>query len=300
MAVRRASLTEVFQKIYVREPALTSADVLLEFARRDPVARHYRPTRKDASDFLRPEGRYQVYKRVPVEWPGRISKPTETDVRFDLDLWDGRTQAPEAQAIKWVMLLQDRFSRKLFGIGVDSRQTDVLIDAFNTLLGRARADPFPDGPAEVNMDAESGFTAHAFRDALEAQGITIRVKRPGREEKQSLAQLDSAMATFKKALFRYQRQAGDDGWSNYIDDALAYVNRKPKPYGRGIPGNAPNDIEKSYEHDDGAHLFDSDAGEGDVSRVPAPPLRCSGMRPTTIASIRGFKPPRKKERKDAD
>jgi hypothetical protein len=33
------------------------------------------------------------------------------------------------------------------------------------------------------MDAESGFTAHAFRDALEAQGITIRVTTPGREVK---------------------------------------------------------------------------------------------------------------------
>ena len=65
------------------------------------------------------------------------------------------------------------------------------------------------------MDAESGFTANDFRNAVEAQGITVRVKRPGREEKQALAQLDSAMSTFKKALFRYQRQAGDDGWSDY-------------------------------------------------------------------------------------
>ena len=149
-----------------------------------------------------------MYKKVPVEWAGRISKNPETDTRFDLDLWDGRTQAPDAQETKWVMLMQDRFSRKLDGIGLQSRQTDVLIDAFNTLLAQARSDAVPDGPAEVNMDAESGFTAHAFRDALEALGITIRVKKPGREEKQTLAQLDSAMATFKKALFRYQRQAG--------------------------------------------------------------------------------------------
>ena len=106
-------MTDLFQSIYDREPAITSADVLLEFARRDPVARHYRPTRKDASDFLRPEGRYQVYKRVPVEWAGRISKGPQTDTRFDLDLWDGRTQAPDAQETKWVMLMQDRFSRKL-------------------------------------------------------------------------------------------------------------------------------------------------------------------------------------------
>ena len=67
--------------------------------------------RNDATAILRPEGRAQVYKRVPVEWAGRISKPTETDVRFDLDLWDGRTQAPADQPVKWVMLLQPQALR---------------------------------------------------------------------------------------------------------------------------------------------------------------------------------------------
>ncbi len=41
--------------------------------------------------------------------------------------------------------------------------------------------------AQTVTDAKSGFTAHDFRDVLEAQGITIRVKTPGREEKQALA-----------------------------------------------------------------------------------------------------------------
>ena len=99
------------------------------------------------------------------------------------------------------MLLQDRFSRKLYGIGLETRQTDVLLDAFNTLLARAQSDSLPQGPVEVNMDAEAGFTAGDFRDNLEAQGITLRVKKPGREEKQALAQLDSAMGTFKKRCF---------------------------------------------------------------------------------------------------
>ena len=172
---RTALLGLVFNEIFAREPAITSADMLLEFAKRTARGRHLRVNRKDAADFLQPEGKRQVYKRVPVEWPGRISKHPETDTRFDLDLWDGRTQAPDADPVKWVMLLQDRFSRKLYGIGLESRQTDVLFNAFMTLFGQARSDAVPDGPAEVNMDAEAGFTAHAFRDALEGRGITIRV-----------------------------------------------------------------------------------------------------------------------------
>ena len=97
-----------------------------------------------------------MHKRVPVEWPGRISKPTETDVRLDLDLWDGRTQAPVEQPVKFVMLLQDRFGRKLYGIGLKSRQTDVLLDAFNVLFASARSDEVDQGPAEIHTDAEAG------------------------------------------------------------------------------------------------------------------------------------------------
>ena len=45
----------------------------------------------------------------------------------------------------------------------------------STALVASGAGTFCDG-VEVNMDAEAGFTARDFRDSLEAQGITIRVK----------------------------------------------------------------------------------------------------------------------------
>ena len=104
---RAPLIRQVFQEIVDQEPAVTSADVLLEFARRTREGRRLRITRADAAAFLAPTGTAQVYKRVPVEWKCAVSKPSETDVRFDLDLWDGRAQAPETQAVKWVMLLQN-------------------------------------------------------------------------------------------------------------------------------------------------------------------------------------------------
>ena len=56
-----------------------------------------------------------------------------------------------------------------------------------------------------------------------------------------------------RALFRYQRQDGADGWSDYIDDAISFVNRKPMPYGSGTLENAPNEIEASFEQDNVAN-----------------------------------------------
>ena len=58
MAICREALTDVFQAIYDREPVITSADVLLEVARRNSIARHHRVSRNDATAFLRPEVRY--------------------------------------------------------------------------------------------------------------------------------------------------------------------------------------------------------------------------------------------------
>ena len=74
-AGRTAALSQVFQEIYEREPAITSAEVLLEFARRTQRGRHLRVNRADAKNFLEPSGRTQVYKRVPVEWAGRSASP---------------------------------------------------------------------------------------------------------------------------------------------------------------------------------------------------------------------------------
>ena len=98
---------------------------------------------------------------------------------------------------------------------------------------------------EINADAEAGFTSRLFRDAVETpdpggMGLTLRIKNPGRDEKQSLAQLDAAMSKFQKALFRYQRENNDEAWAPYIQQS----NRVRQPeaakvwprYSRPEPG----------------------------------------------------------------
>ena len=82
MAEARATL---FQDIYDSRPGMTSADQLWELARRREEGKRLRVTRADAKEFLKDSGRAQIYKDVAVQWPGKIQRPTETDVLFDLD-----------------------------------------------------------------------------------------------------------------------------------------------------------------------------------------------------------------------
>ena len=61
-AGRTAALSVVFQEIYSREPAITSGEELLEFAKMTARGRHLRVSRTDASNFIEPSGRAQVHK----------------------------------------------------------------------------------------------------------------------------------------------------------------------------------------------------------------------------------------------
>ena len=142
-ADRREAVNLVLNQIFQDEPGITAAETLLEFARRNSIARHHRVSRKDAAEFLRPEGRAQVYKDVAQQWPGKIQKPVEPDHVFDLDGLDLQRQSPSTAAqggMKHVLLLLDRYSRKLYGRALPNRSAGVTVPAVQDMLREARED----------------------------------------------------------------------------------------------------------------------------------------------------------------
>ena len=55
-AERREAVNLVLNQLFRDEPGITSADILLEFARRSADGRNLRIKRQEAVDFLRGEG----------------------------------------------------------------------------------------------------------------------------------------------------------------------------------------------------------------------------------------------------
>ena len=95
--------------------------------------------------------------------------------------------------MKWVKLLQDRFSRKLAAAPLKERSPVELLAAFNDVMREQQEDGVlePGIGIEVNLDKEGGFNSAAFRNALETpppgggEGIrcalrtrTVRRSRP--------------------------------------------------------------------------------------------------------------------------
>ena len=59
-AQRREAVSLVLNRIFSNKPGITSADTLLEFARRSADGRNLLIKRQEAADLLRGKGRYQI------------------------------------------------------------------------------------------------------------------------------------------------------------------------------------------------------------------------------------------------
>ena len=104
------------------------------------------------------------------------------------------------------------------------RRASGLLDACNLLLARARGDDIPDGPVEVNMDAESSFTSHGFRDALEAQGVVAFQNLQAAEEAFRIAELryEEGVADFQTVLTSQNTLFSTR--NSYLDNKLLQLN----------------------------------------------------------------------------
>ena len=142
----------LFRRIFDSRPGITSPDQLWEPARRTPEGRRLRVTREGAKEWMKDAGRSQIYKDVAVQWPGKIQRPVQTDVLFDLDGLDLQRQSPSTAAqggMKHVLLLLDRYSRKLYGRAMDTRRARETADAVKSMLAEADAD-------DAEEEAEEG------------------------------------------------------------------------------------------------------------------------------------------------
>ena len=72
---RGRDISALFSDIFNRRQGITSADTLWELARRTPEGRRLRVTLALAREWMKDEGRGQVYKQVPQQWPGKFNAP---------------------------------------------------------------------------------------------------------------------------------------------------------------------------------------------------------------------------------
>jgi hypothetical protein len=151
--------------------------------------------------------------------------------RWAADLIDYTSSPSKKGGEKYILAVQDIFSRKLYAKALLRNDPRTVAAAFTDIVQQN------DSPEELNTDKGGEFTGNAFQVALRDLKIDHRVKDP--KDKNAIATLDVAIANLKKTLFR----TGEDGitnWAERLDRVVTGINKTPHGH---LNNSAPNDVE---------------------------------------------------------
>ena len=165
------------------------------------------------------------------KYTGKIVS-THQNERWAADLIDYTSTPSKTGGEKYILVVQDIFTRKLYAKALLRNDPRTVAAAFKTIVESAK-----EPPEQINTDKGGEFTGNAFQVALRDLKIDHRLKDP--KDKNAIATVDVAIGNLKKALFR----TGDDGisnWAERLDRVVAGINKTPHGH---LKGSAPNDVE---------------------------------------------------------
>lgn len=195
-------------------------------------------TAQQVDQLAKGETTRQVQAPAP-QLTGKIAAERLNDVWFAdlIDLTatpsDGGRKAdldPTKAGMKYVLVVQDVFSRRLFALPLLNKRPETVLEAFKTIL-----DESGERCEQLVVDKGGEFQS-SFKEFVEAQGIQFTTK----DNLRQIATLDVAIGYLKKAMVRDARKARTDDWASRLDKVVRGQNAVPND--DYLEGNAPADV----------------------------------------------------------
>ena len=160
------------------------------------------------TEFVKSQTPSQLFAKAP-KFRGKIiaSRPNE---RWAIDFVD--FSAEPSGANKYILLIQDIFSRKLWATAFADKSTSTYIEHLKGMFADTK-------PAEINAGGE--FDNKAFNQFLNKNGVATRYK----EGKQDLATIDAAMHNIKKTMKKLMQAQNTKDWAPLLSRVIRAHNR---------------------------------------------------------------------------
>ena len=128
---------------------------------------------------------------------------------------------------KYLLLVEDVFSRYAQAIPLKSKNIDEVVDAFEKLQYK---------PELLTSDNGSEFVGKQFQDMLEEKGIAHRTTTI--DDHHALGVIDRLTRTLKNIIYKHFIAENNTHWYDKIDQILKAYNNSPN---RGIYNYTPNE-----------------------------------------------------------
>lgn len=189
-------------------------------------------SRQDVEAFVRGQAVRQVFRKRP-RFGGRIAAVGIND-RWAADLIDYTSKPSVAKDSKspyqYVLLVQDIFSRKLFGHALRSKDPETVEHAFESIM------QVHGKPARLDTDGGAEFKG-PFDALLNSDNVAHVVA--DQRSKNARATLDSAIKSFRQTLARIQASERTRDWATLVPRVLSTYNDTVHD---ALVGRAPGDV----------------------------------------------------------
>ncbi len=190
--------------------------------------RGFRIPQGEVAAFVHRQATGQIFTRHRTQG-GRVTA-FDVDRRWFADLID-LTAQPSGRH-KYILAVQDVFSRLLYARSLISKTPKAVAEAFADILREEGGHP-----VELTTDGGPEFT-RTFGDLLAEEHIEHSVK--DQQAHNALATLDRAIQSMKQALFKRMEAKGTRSWAELLPATVRGLNAAPHMH---LMGEAPEDVE---------------------------------------------------------
>ena len=201
-------------------------------------------SRKDVEEFVQSQSVRQV-QAPPYKFQGKIAS-RELNDRWFADLIDftaapndggQKTELnPTKDGERYVLVVQDVFSRKLFTRALTNKRPETVAASFREILDEVGTKP---NSCTSDMGPEFGTS---FVKMLDHMGIRASQKEP--QDKNAIATIDVAIGNLKKAMARDARKNKTNDWASRLKKVTAGQNSLPND--DYLEGGVPNEVKNNH------------------------------------------------------
>lgn len=194
-------------------------------------------TLKDIETFLSKQYAQQIYSKKIPQKRGHIVSFLP-DLRYQMDLVDMSNFSRTNGGFKWIFMLVDIFTRKLYAYLLKNKDKDSILGALTDFFKKHQ-------PEIIISDNDTGFNASVIQKLFDKHDSKNFMVEPN--DHKALGMIDRAIQTIKNVIYKYMKQENTTSYYNVLPKIIGAYNNTPNS---GIFNIAPNEVENDRDNID--------------------------------------------------
>lgn len=222
---------------------------------------------KDVIDFVKNQEVNQLHKPAPTNIRSEPIVVAGKNLELTMDLLDMQSFSAANGGLRWILLVESIWSRKLAARGIKSKQPSDVLPALKECVAEIGEEPL-----QITCDA-GGEWKGGVGEYLDSKGILLNTVNTAEIHKGShvLGVINALSKTVKNGLYKHFTYTGKTNWNDYLPTLVESYNSAPNGALK-LPGYSAMSPDEAAENETATRMVNTNKLEK-AHENPASPLK---------------------------